>query len=237
MPLKVYFAATIDPVPPVAVSVNDRLRRLLDFMPDRDRILYTVHTRRETPRDGRLAVGDEDLEPLHVPAVRTAAVQDPSPPFADADTDSSSIDTYDDEQPRPPAGRKVLTFNEKPGHNGYFGPCSPAILAAVPAHNNMQPSQRLASGQNAYIADYLTKQMGEIERTMTLIKDAIETSIQKPSQHPDLLTNPLRPAMRLLARCINNETKLSEIPANMIAASLIGKAQFESSRLFSRSLR
>jgi len=120
--------------------------------------------------------------------------------------------------------------------NGLISPCSAAILVICGGggycHNNLQFVNRGGMGENSYIAKYVTKGVGQLINSMSLLNEAMAAN--RTSVHPDNEENPLRPALFVTQRAINSSSKMSEFSLTLMLASLIGLPQFISSSEFAR---
>jgi len=142
------------------------------------------------------------------------------------------VDTHEDRTRRQMDDPKLLDNDLNPmGRNGMFVNCSRVVSAATTSQNDLQITSPQGLGGACYIADYITKGDGvaKLNNTLPLFYEALQTSKNRPSVASDAATNPLRPAMRVLTRLINNKMKSSEFGLRCALSSLLGLKQFTSS--------
>ena len=120
------------------------------------------------------------------------------------------------------------------GENGYVSPFSEIILVCCGGgggcHNNLQWVAKGGMGDNSYIAKYVSKGMGSLVQTLPLLFDALNAN--KTSVAPDLPTNPYRPAVAILQRCLILKAKQTEFLLPLMCGVSLNMAQFACSHDF-----
>ena len=118
--------------------------------------------------------------------------------------------------------------------NGLVSPCSAVLLICCGGgghlHNNLQVVMKGGMGENSYIAKYVTKGVGQLQKCLPLLYEAVQKN--KSSVHPDLESNPHRKYLALLQQSINNGTKKNEFSLPIMLLDLMGMLQFACSHGF-----
>jgi hypothetical protein len=130
--------------------------------------------------------------------------------------------------------KKILKNDDTGRNNGMVVPCSAIILVIALCHNNVQLLSRLSMGAMFYIGGYMGKGVGKLSNVLPLIHSALTLNVlyKKSSIHPDVNTNPLRPALYILQQTLNNVSRKLEFPLTLMLAFLLGMKQFNSSHRF-----
>lgn len=116
------------------------------------------------------------------------------------------------------------------GRNGMFTNCAPTVSVASGCQNDVQLTLSQGLGGYSYTTKYVSKGLeSKLCHTLSLFYEAVTVSKQRPSVAADASTNPLRGAMRILTRLINNKVKSVEYPIRLCLSSLLGLKQFTSS--------
>jgi hypothetical protein len=115
-------------------------------------------------------------------------------------------------------------------NNGLMSPCSALILVIAKMHNNLQHISKGGMGDVSYIAKYVTKGIGNLQRSLPLLHSCLMAN--RESVHEDALTNEYRPALMALQQCINAGSKMTEYSRTMMLGFLMGMSQFPCSHQF-----